>query len=630
MGQIGNPHTLAYALLYGWDEYGPPYAKSTQAGAAATYRPSIGVAGSYEVYEWHPVVSDDGQGASCNAVQAAINHAGGTAVQTVDQTVKEADGTQRWRSLGIYSFNAGTTGTVVLTSPGGCTAISDAIRFAWRPGGTPTADTPVISPASGSYQGAVTVAMHTPTAGAQIRYTTDGTAPTPTSSLYAAPFTLGASATVKAQTFKSGFDPSAVATASYTITTDPGDSTPPTLSGIAPQNLTTTAATIVWTTDEPSTSQVEYGLTSSYGSASALDTQLVTSHSVPISGLTADTTYHFRVRSLDAAGNVGQSSDGAFTTPPPSQAGDALSDDFGSGSLDTGKWLLGTNAGNQAFVGNGSLTLRSTGDQSGWVVTKDDFVARNTTVSVKVIQPTDDLALGMSPTYTLSSVNGFWSEPTWYRFYTYRPSGSGPYQLYAEWKRSGVVTGLDVTGSFVITGSSPVFLRLRMDDTEIHFEASLDGTSWVDTYHEPFSLTGASIDSRFRYELTAWKTYIKGEGVMDDFSLRGASYAGEVRLEWDPVTTNADGSPINDLAGYRLFRSPSSMLGRTFTQLMADPTVVKTALPAGATTCHVTGLEGGATYYFRLVAIDSAGNTSGLNVNLGGQDAEVTFTAPLQ
>jgi hypothetical protein len=102
-----------------------------------------------------------------------------------------------------------------------------------------------------------------------------------------------------------------------------------------------------------------------------------------------------------------------------------------------------------------------------------------------------------------------------------------------------------------------------------------------------------------------------------------------VRLEWDAVTTNADGSPINDLAGYRLFRSRSSMLGRTLGELMADPAVVKTALPAGATTCQVTGLEGGATYYFRLVAVDSTGNASGLNVNLSGQDAEVTFTAPL-
>jgi hypothetical protein len=145
---------------------------------------------------------------------------------------------------------------------------------------------------------------------------------------------------------------------------------------------------------------------------------------------------------------VGQSSDGTFTIP---QAGAALSDDFAGGSLDPGKWLRGTNALNQSLVTNGALTLRSSGDQAGWVVTKDDFVARNTTVTVKVVQPTDDVALGMSPTYTLSSINGFYSEPTWYRFYTYRSGGSGAYKLYAEWKRGGVVSGLDVTASFVVS-----------------------------------------------------------------------------------------------------------------------------------------------------------------------------------
>src|SRR3989441_8348210 len=77
------------------------------------------------------------------------------------------------------------------------------------------------------------------------------------------------------------------------------------------------AATITWATDEAWDSQVEYGLTSAYGSVSALASALVSSHSVGLSGLTASTVYHYRVKSRDAAGNLATSADATFTTAAP-------------------------------------------------------------------------------------------------------------------------------------------------------------------------------------------------------------------------------------------------------------------------------------------------------------------------
>lgn len=70
--------------------------------------------------------------------------------------------------------------------------------------------------------------------------------------------------------------------------------------------------TITWTTNEPATSQVEYGLTTGYGTITALDTTLVTSHSVALLNLTAGATYHFRVRDRDAQGNLAVSADATF------------------------------------------------------------------------------------------------------------------------------------------------------------------------------------------------------------------------------------------------------------------------------------------------------------------------------
>ena len=59
---------------------------------------------------------------------------------------------------------------------------------------------------------------------------------------------------------------------------------------------------VLWETDEAATSTIEYGQTSSYG-ASVDSTTLTGSHDLVVTGLTPDTTYHFRLRSSDAAGN---------------------------------------------------------------------------------------------------------------------------------------------------------------------------------------------------------------------------------------------------------------------------------------------------------------------------------------
>src|SRR5205085_194557 len=80
------------------------------------------------------------------------------------------------------------------------------------------------------------------------------------------------------------------------------DATAPVISAVAAGSITATGATVTWTTNEASDSQVEYGLTASYGTSTALNASLVTAHSAPLSGLTASTTYHYRVKSHDADG----------------------------------------------------------------------------------------------------------------------------------------------------------------------------------------------------------------------------------------------------------------------------------------------------------------------------------------
>jgi hypothetical protein len=91
----------------------------------------------------------------------------------------------------------------------------------------------------------------------------------------------------------------------------------PVIWAVAASAVTSSQATIVWTTDVLSDSLVEYGLTTSYGSTSTRNTMLVTAHTMTINGLLDSRLYHFRVRSRNAAGIEGVSRDYTFTTAAP-------------------------------------------------------------------------------------------------------------------------------------------------------------------------------------------------------------------------------------------------------------------------------------------------------------------------
>jgi hypothetical protein len=107
-------------------------------------------------------------------------------------------------------------------------------------------------------------------------------------------------------------------TSSHTTTQPPNtitppDTTPPLISNITFAGYTGETATINWETDEEAIGQVEYGISDAYGKLVTSDAKLTTSHSVELTGLQPNTTYHFRVRSTDKSGNQIGSGDQAFT-----------------------------------------------------------------------------------------------------------------------------------------------------------------------------------------------------------------------------------------------------------------------------------------------------------------------------
>ena len=77
--------------------------------------------------------------------------------------------------------------------------------------------TPTFSPVAGTYGSAQTVTISSATSGATIYYTTNGTTPTTSSTLYSSPITVSVSETVEALAVKTGYTNSAIGSAAYTI-----------------------------------------------------------------------------------------------------------------------------------------------------------------------------------------------------------------------------------------------------------------------------------------------------------------------------------------------------------------------------------------------------------------------------
>lgn len=91
------------------------------------------------------------------------------------------------------------------------------------------------------------------------------------------------------------------------------DTQPPVVSSVV-ASATQDRATVRWTTDERATGQAVWGTTTAYGRTSARAASLTTSHTQTLTGLSPGTTYHLQVRSTDAAGNTGVSTDRSVTT----------------------------------------------------------------------------------------------------------------------------------------------------------------------------------------------------------------------------------------------------------------------------------------------------------------------------
>jgi uncharacterized repeat protein (TIGR03803 family) len=181
-----------------------------------------------------------------------------------------------------------TTGTVKVTTPGA--TLSSNLPFTVT--SQLVAATPTISPAAGTYASEQSVTISDATAGAAIFYTTDGSTPTTASSRSASSVLIPSSGTLQAIAIASGYSPSAVAAADYTIQ-NPSNPVPA-LSSISPAYVIVgdPAFTLTVTGSAFTSQSVIYwgssALATQYVSATQLTAQ-VTAAQIANTGITAIT-----------------------------------------------------------------------------------------------------------------------------------------------------------------------------------------------------------------------------------------------------------------------------------------------------------------------------------------------------
>jgi hypothetical protein len=182
-----------------------------------------------------------------------------------------------------------------------------------------TVNNPTFSPVAGTYDGAQNISISTTTPGATICYATGATTPAcnasaacTTGTTYSSEILMSTSDTLRAIACLNTFTSSSVVSGSYLI-----DLAPPT-TPLAPSvfSVTTNQVNMSWgaTTDDTSTAgQISKEICQSTV-AGGCDTFSVTYTTAPgagsfsATGLTAHTTYYFRVRAKDAFGKTSASS----------------------------------------------------------------------------------------------------------------------------------------------------------------------------------------------------------------------------------------------------------------------------------------------------------------------------------
>lgn len=387
----------------------------------------------------------------------------------------------------------------------------------------------------------------------------------------------------------------AAVSADFTFQTLPeADTTPPNIYNIAVWNVTTGGATISWQTDEEANSRVDYGYDANYGEAVQRD-GLRTYHEIELGQLEANTTYHFRVHSRDAAGNPSVSQDASFTTQR-SSGGGTITDDFNRSDIGP-DWTLD---GRYWEIRNGELghTSEATGSWRYLAVfnrISNGGGTRITEVSYRWGQNVDAIgvregAMALMLDGNSAHASGYW---IWHRYN----------QVWLWTIVNGeYVGGIDLghwNGRSDPVAGDVVTVVIREEAEANYFDYYINGG---------YSATAVDPAKHFPRSDTWYAgVFMRGEGVhneCDDFSVTYAQGAQRA-----PVISGIRAVEIGSSSASLSWTTTIASHARVEYRL-AESTEWRTQASESPATAHaivLSGLLPGRSYRYRIVAKSAAG-----------------------
>ncbi|WP_370391138.1 T9SS type A sorting domain-containing protein [uncultured Winogradskyella sp.] len=241
-----------------------------------------------------------------------------------------------------------------------------------------------------------------------------------------------------------------------------------------------TEATITWTTNQPTTSRIDYGITESYVNF-VEDLNLVTSHSVTLTGLTPETIYQYQISGLNAASESIATSNRVLST----FTSGIVSDDFCDNTLNPA-WTFDNPLGDANYQLTGSGTSDAFLEISVPAGTEHEIydtgiqapnlmqTMSNTDFEVEVKFESGVVA----PQYQEQGILVKESDTRYLRFEFYSKNDNQTY-VYSQAFNLPTFEDYYVNTPIYIEGTAPLYMRVKREGNQWTLSYSDDGTNFT-------------------------------------------------------------------------------------------------------------------------------------------------------